>query len=336
MRTRTDEGSDGQLERLTKVLTVTPALLFHFDKDGELDYISPSAVKALGSDIAKIPPCGRTQGDRSVRAFEGLISRNRAVLCSGLGEKGEIIFPTLLGERWFEYDISPLFGGNGSLEGTVVTVTDIMDRKKMEHEMSESESKFRSFIEQSTDGVSLVDEDGRFIEWNKSLEGITLMDGDQAIGRYYWEVYDSLTSAEQRKVIPTTKVKEVVTEILTTGGGPYIKRRLEVEFTRADGEVRRTSQTIFPIKTKKGHRMGSNRSGCHREKNDRGGAQTFERRAAAVRLHRISRSKGALAHGIFLSGPDKVKVRRKGPRCEGKRVYRICGRRGRKDAPDDR
>ena len=63
MRLRTDEERDGQLERLTKVLNATPALLFLFDKDGALDYISPSAVKVLGR-TTEDPSCGLTQGDR--------------------------------------------------------------------------------------------------------------------------------------------------------------------------------------------------------------------------------------------------------------------------------
>ena len=50
---------------------------------------------------------------------------------------------------------------------------DITDRKKAEEALKDSETKFRSFIEQSTDGVSLVDEEGRFIEWNRSLETIS-------------------------------------------------------------------------------------------------------------------------------------------------------------------
>ena len=138
-----------------------------------------------------------------------------------------------------------------------MTVTDIMDRKKMEQEMSESEAKFRSFT-RAVHRWGLIGGRGRKVHRVEQEPRGHHSDGYGPSDRSdHLEVYDSLTSAEQRKAIPTTKVKEVVTEILTTGSGPYIKRRFEVEFTRADGEVRRTSQTIFPIKTQKGHRMGS-------------------------------------------------------------------------------
>ncbi len=72
--------------------------------------------------------------------------------------------------------------------GVVVNSRDITGRKSMEEALRESEEKFRSIVEQSTDGIVLVDSDGIVIEWNSAMESIVGLRREQAMGKALWDV----------------------------------------------------------------------------------------------------------------------------------------------------
>ncbi len=51
--------------------------------------------------------------------------------------------------------------------------SDITENKKSEIALTQSENKFRSIVEQATDGIILIDENGTVLDWNQSQERIT-------------------------------------------------------------------------------------------------------------------------------------------------------------------
>jgi len=61
-----------------------------------------------------------------------------------------------------------------------------------------SENKFRSFIEQSTEGITLIDESGKIVDWNKGMESIFRISREEIINTYAWE-FDYRFIPEKRK-----------------------------------------------------------------------------------------------------------------------------------------
>jgi PAS domain S-box-containing protein len=125
-------GTERMLKDLDRYLAATLALLLSLDKEGVIFFISASATKLLGAEAERM--IGRMWCETNLPP--GLCQlfneQNRAALQSGRSEKGEVPFPTVLGKRWFEYDISPVFDNEGKIEGTVVSVVDITQRKMVE------------------------------------------------------------------------------------------------------------------------------------------------------------------------------------------------------------
>jgi PAS domain S-box-containing protein len=144
------------------------------------------------------------------------------------------------------------------VDGPVIVgfLTDISDRKKAEDALKESEETFRSFIEQSADGVSLTDENNHLMIWNRSMEDITGMRYDAVIGQPLWNVIHKMMTEERRRAFDFNDYNRMMTEALTTGRG-FVNQTLEMEVLRQDGQIRTLAMTSFRIKTDRGYRMGA-------------------------------------------------------------------------------
>ncbi len=65
-------------------------------------------------------------------------------------------------DRWFEMDFYP------SPDGMSLFFRDITRRKKAEQSIKESEEKYRTLVEQASDGIFIADKNGRFLSVNRS------------------------------------------------------------------------------------------------------------------------------------------------------------------------
>ncbi|MBI5822954.1 MAG: diguanylate cyclase [Chloroflexi bacterium] len=68
----------------------------------------------------------------------------------------------------------------------------------MEKKLRESENKFRSVIEQASDGIALTDSQGMIIEWNSTMEQITGLNRAKVIGQAVWETVYQIVPREKR------------------------------------------------------------------------------------------------------------------------------------------
>ncbi len=146
--------------------------------------------------------------------------------------------------------------GNGTPYKITGVIQDITERKRAEQALRESEQHFRSFIEQSAEGVMILDEEGRIIEWNNSSEQITGVARQEAIGSYYWDMQDHFVSSEKHSQQIIDRTRHAILRALRTGQSAFFNRAIEAEIICSNGERHFIRQTVFPIKTEKGFRIG--------------------------------------------------------------------------------
>lgn len=130
-------------------------------------------------------------------------------------------------------------------------------RNRAETALRESEEKFRSFFEQTTDTFSLVDEKGYIIEWNHASELLTGISQKDAIGKIGLDVQFELLPPERRSERVYQKMKERFASINKSGEASFFKHILEGEIVNTTGNRRSFQQVIFPIQTSKGFMIGS-------------------------------------------------------------------------------
>ena len=157
---------------------------------------------------------------------------------------------------WTEQLNVPLYM-DGRLIAIEGVARDITERMQAEEALRESEELFRGFVEQSADGVALIDEEGRIIEWNRGMEVLTGYSREEILGRTFWDVQHMLGAEEQREAMPLEALKGIIAEALKSGKAPFFRRNPEARFRHADGHERYVQQSAFPIKTPRGHRIGT-------------------------------------------------------------------------------
>ncbi len=134
---------------------------------------------------------------------------------------------------------------------------EIAERKAAEDALRKSEEKLRNIVEQSVDGIVLVDEEGTLIEWNRGQERITGLSRAEVLGRPLGDVMFQVAANEHDDPALCDRIKAGVLKILETGQAEWLDRLEERVVRRPDGVCRVLQVAVFPIKTGKGFMTGA-------------------------------------------------------------------------------
>ncbi len=179
------------------------------------------------------------------KALEGTESTTEATF----EQKGET--------HYYNIKLIPIVFDEGD-KGVTILVEDITDRKQIEQVIRDSEEKFRSVIEQSLDGIMLIDNSGTIIEFSQGVEFITGMNSKANIGKKLWEtefvpfIWGEYNS-DYRTEAGINNLKIFILEYLKTGISPLGTNSFEMSFIRPDKEKRVVLLNYSIIRSKKGN-----------------------------------------------------------------------------------
>lgn len=151
-------------------------------------------------------------------------------------------------------------------ERTKELLNEIAARKVIEKGLSESEAKyrglyeafikseqnFRSIIENSQEGMALIDGDGRIIEWNPGLEEIVGLSKMDVLGLHYWEAFLRLAPNNRSPLAAPYRLKELLPVLLRENQD----RLPEIRIKRLDGSERVVHLLTFVIKSNESTMVG--------------------------------------------------------------------------------
>jgi PAS domain S-box-containing protein len=141
----------------------------------------------------------------------------------------------------------PLRNAKGQISGVLGTFVDITERKLAEEALQESEDKFRSIIEQSSDGIVVTQQDGSIVEWNHSQEAFTGLKEEKVLGTRIWDVQLLFVPENGRTRELLERMQQEVTAFLRGEKGRTIPRR-ERRIVLPDSTDRFVSESAFLVK----------------------------------------------------------------------------------------
>jgi PAS domain S-box-containing protein len=240
------------IEVLQKQNDYKPTELRFKHKDGHWIY-----VETVADNLLEHPAVGSiliTSHDISERKInEKLLKKYRNHLEQLVKERTEEI----------EQINAELIAINQELTATNIELAEANDKLKFEIQkreiaqalLEESENKFRNFIEQSTEGISLIDEQGRFVEWNKAMESIFHVSRNDMINTYSWE-FDYRFLPDKRKT--REMFDELKNSILNYFANPDSSIIITYEgfFHTMEFKQKYLTVNVFPIITPNGKYLG--------------------------------------------------------------------------------
>jgi PAS domain S-box-containing protein len=159
--------------------------------------------------------------------------------------------------RWV-YDSSlELTGTDGISRGSIGIMQDISSRKLVEDALRQSEYKFRSIVEQLSEGFALIDENGCVLEWNPALEKMLGIEYQEVAGSDFMDIMARLTPPDLVRKSVLRKKRDAFNSALKSGKSILFEKPTEIVMATASGSQIYIEQTIFPISTENGFRIGA-------------------------------------------------------------------------------
>ncbi|OGR14013.1 MAG: hypothetical protein A2341_18745 [Deltaproteobacteria bacterium RIFOXYB12_FULL_58_9] len=122
--------------------------------------------------------------------------------------------------------------------------------------LADSEEKLSSLVEQSGDGISILDTRGDIVEWNPAMTRITRIPPEAAEGKQIWDVLLTLLPIAERTDERLEELKQRARELidqLPTMPAQLLEQR---EIVVADCDTVTIQQTMFSIRTRHGYFLG--------------------------------------------------------------------------------
>ena len=218
-------------------------LLYSLDRELKVMDVSPSVKKVLGYRPEEL--IGRSYQELNILAPEYLEAAAANIMRVMAGETIDSAmyeFLTKDGERIVGLLSGAPIKKDGKIAGIVSVARDITRQKRAEDALRESEKRYRSIVENSHDGIVIIDD-------NFHLEYV-----NDEICRMMGYGLDELMGVDFRKFLDEESLQYTVERYQRRQAGENVPPRYEINFIRKDGTTIRVEASLSIVSTETGER----------------------------------------------------------------------------------
>jgi hypothetical protein len=195
-RKRLEESLKIEQQELKLILDSAPMIIFYKDREGRFLRVNKAFAKRLS--LAEEKFIGKTVFDFYPPTIaQGMTNDDHEVLQSGLSKLNIIEkYPSASGIRWVQTDKIPIYGEHGLVVGLVGFAQDITERRQAEEALAEEAIRRRILVEQSRDGIVVLDQTGKVYEANQRYAEMLGYSAEEVRELYVWD-WDAHWSREE-------------------------------------------------------------------------------------------------------------------------------------------
>jgi len=212
--------------------------LFEHSLDGIL--LNQPDGRILAANPAACRLFGRSEAELIRLGWRALVDESAPSMAAYLKERarngqarGELVLMRGDGSRVTAEVSARAFADPGGDTRVAVILRDLSERREAESRERESRDRYRSLFELSTDGVYVLDREGRFLEFNRGASRLTGYAPEEVIGEHF------------RKVLPGDQLDAVLGHF--RGSLAARPQQYELDLLRRDGSRITVELTSTPI-----------------------------------------------------------------------------------------
>ncbi len=204
---------ENEVRRLSLVAEKTSNCVIITDTNRKIIWVNESTLRL--TEFTRTEIIGQTP---SMFQFEKTSKESKAFIRKRLEELQEVNVELLNRsksgkEYWLEINIVPLFDEENVHIGFMAVETDITERVKFEQEIKESEANYRTILENSSEMIHTIDNEGKLIWANRSWKEKLGVKNIDVKGLDLVQFLDKKTLEEFQQVTPLLMHGENVTDL---------------------------------------------------------------------------------------------------------------------------
>jgi len=133
-----------------------------------------------------------------------------------------------------------------------MTLQDNHDQEKVSRQAT-----YAAIIQQSLDGVVIVDKTGSILEWNQAQADMTGLTSEYCLGKKIWTIQHASRLDHEKTPETLTELKALFGDILTAEDSPYFGQLVPRDIKHQDGSVHHIESMVYPIRTENDFMLGS-------------------------------------------------------------------------------